>query len=303
MSTPAENSAFHPGTNRQWAWDSTSLGTFKECPRKYYYTIIEQWVPRKAAIPLQFGIFMHTALEKYDHARAEGQAHEDATRSAIQWLLEATWIDGKPWDSGDDYRTRDILIRSIVWYLEEYKDDYAQTVVLANGKPAVELSFKFELNDEIVLCGHLDRVVEWQGSKWVMDRKTSKNAMGEYYFKQYSPDTQMSLYSVAAKVIFDVPVSGVIIDGIENKLEFTRFTRGFAHRSPTEIAEWLEDVPHWINMAHQMADADYFPMNDKSCHKYNGCPFRDVCTKPKSLRPNFLETDFVRRMWNPLEAR
>ena len=35
---PAPSPFSAPGV--QWAWDSTSLGTFKDCPRKYFYTLV-----------------------------------------------------------------------------------------------------------------------------------------------------------------------------------------------------------------------------------------------------------------------
>jgi len=45
------------------------------------------------------------------------------------------------------------------------------TYHLASGKPAVELSFALEFEDDILYCGHLDRVVEYTGQHYVMDQK------------------------------------------------------------------------------------------------------------------------------------
>ena len=55
----------------QLAWDSTSLGVFKRCPREYYFTIILGWVPRTTSVHLTFGIMLHKAREIYEKAIKE----------------------------------------------------------------------------------------------------------------------------------------------------------------------------------------------------------------------------------------
>lgn len=319
------DSPFLPGTSIQYAWDSTSLGWLKECPRKYQYHMIEGWVGKGESVHLRFGIWYHSALELYDRLCINGATHEDSLLDVVLWLLKETWIDGKPWTSDHASKTRENLVRSVVWYVEHFKDDPAKTVVLANGKPAVELSFRMELNwgpgykagsdgkienvylDEprqpYMLSGHLDRLVTFADGTYVMDRKTSSSTLGNYYFDQYDPDNQMTLYSLAAKVIYQTPVKGVIIDAVQVAVGFSQFKRGFTYRTDGQMEEWLGDLRSWFIQAEGYATAGYWPMNDKSCHKYGGCVFRKICSKDPSVREKFLETDFVRRHWNPLEAR
>src|SRR4029077_16909070 len=73
-----EPSPFIQGTNIQYAWDSTSIGYLKTCPRLYQYIMIEGWTGRGESIHLRFGIEYHKALEEYDRSRANGTTHEDA---------------------------------------------------------------------------------------------------------------------------------------------------------------------------------------------------------------------------------
>ena len=64
LNPSTENSAFSkslPGL--QIAWDSTSLGTLKECPRKYQYSIMLGKQPREISVHLTFGLYYHAALE------------------------------------------------------------------------------------------------------------------------------------------------------------------------------------------------------------------------------------------------
>lgn len=343
MDAQVAPSPFLPGTNIQFAWDSTSLGWLKTCPRLYYYSMICGYRLRGSNVHLLFGGWYHQALEAYDRIRAAGGDHEDALREVVAWLMRETWIypqvegndedpgimsalnqPGSPWESGHNLKTRETLIRSVIWYLEQFgPNDTCHTVQLANGKPAVELSFRLEMDwgpkasrapnlngdggtfqeQPYVLSGHLDRVVEFQGAYYVMDRKTSSTTIGSYYFDQYDPDNQMSLYSMAARVIYKTPVRGVIIDAAQIAVGFSRFTRGFTFRTEAQIEEWLNETKAWLRLAEGFAVENHWPMNDKSCHQYGGCAFRGVCSKSPEVRQKFLESGFVKRPWNPLEPR
>jgi hypothetical protein len=84
---------------------------------------------------------------------------------------------------------------------------------------------------------------------------------------------------------------------------FSRFSRGFTYRSLAQLDEWLADTRYWLDLAVQYAKAGYWPQNDKSCHHFGGCPFRRVCSKSPEVRPVFLESDFRREPWNPLQIR
>lgn len=341
-------SPFLPGTKVQFAWDSTSLGWLKTCPRLYQYSMIDQWVMKGERLHLKYGLLYHGALEFYDRTRAQNFNHEEALIDTVQKVLVDTWEsprsaedpaemianNGRPWKTDHPQKNRETLIRSVIWYLDQFGDkDPAQTVVLQSGKPAVELTFKMELDwgpksyysvDDIslapgalnfstgtkvpntqpyILCGHLDRVVTYAGGTYVMDRKTTGSTISSNYFDGFTPDNQMSLYSMASKVIYKTPVQGIIIDAAQIAVGFTRLQRGFAYRTDAQIDEWLENTKHWLNLAEFFAKEDFWPMNDKSCHQYGGCPFRRVCSKDPNVRKNFLETDFERREWNPLIPR
>jgi len=329
-------SPFIPGTRIQYVWDSTSLGMLKTCARLYQYQMIEGWTTRHASVHLKFGILYHSALERFDRLRADGLSYEDAVRGTVRTLLESTWertdashdpagveipARSAPWESGDSYKNRATLLRSVIWYLTEFKDDPAATIRLANGKPAVELSFKMELdygpslgylgydssvgnvNQPYILSGHIDRLVTFQGGVYVTDRKTTKSALGSHYFDQYTPDNQMTLYSLAAQVVYHAPVKGVIIDAVQIGVGFARFGRGFAYRTPAQLDEWLADTRIRLREAEGYATDHYWPQNDKACSMYGGCPFREVCNKDPSVRKNFLAGNFEKNYWNPRKQR
>lgn len=319
------NSPFVPGTNFQFAYDSTSLGWLKECDRKYYYYMICGYRKASAmfvaedALHLDFGITYHRAKELYYKRRARGETHDDALDFVVDFCLKATWVatvgpDGVtvsgPWVSPHPKKTRDSLLRTVIWNLDMYKDDPSETVILSNGAPAVELSFKFELDrmrqiddKPYLLCGHMDRLGTFGDDKFVFDYKTTGSSIGPYFFEQYNPDNQMSIYTLASRVIYNVPVAGVIVEAAQILVGTSDFNRGFSLRTEAQLNEFLEDTMYWFDRAERNVMSNYWPMNDKSCHHYGGCAFRQICNKDPAVRDKFLESDYTIRPWNPLEPR
>lgn len=288
----------------QFAWNAHSIKTAETCLRKYKYSILDGWTPRSRSVHLVFGGHYATALEHYHKLRADGADHEEALRSVVREALVNTWENGAPWKPDHQSKTRENLIRTIVWYLEEFKDDTAQCIRFANGNPAVELSFAFEVDDDIIFAGHIDQLVDYGGDTYVMDQKTTGGTIGPYFFDQFKPDTQMSMYSFVGKAVFQTPVKGVIIDGAQIAVGFTRFARGFTFRTDAELNEWYDNTLWHIERARNATTEQYFPMNTTACGNFGGCPFRHVCSRAPSVREQFLAADFVRGVGlDPLDQR
>jgi hypothetical protein len=307
------NSSFSTeNTNLQLAWDSTSLGALKTCPRSYEYAIIRGLTKHSENVHLLFGQHYHACLEAYDYARAIGKDHEDAVRLTVQKALVDTW-DAKlkrPWNSDDKNKNRVTLVRTLIWYLEQFKDDPVKTVILASGKPAVELSFRFESSYKsrltgktFLLCGHLDRMGVFQDQTYIIDRKSTKSAIdGQDFFDRYSPDNQMSLYELAGGVVYGLPIRGVMIDAAQILITGSRFRRGFTYRTQQQRDEWYKDLEYWLAQAELFAEKGYWPQNDKACGLYGGCPFRPLCGKSPSVRGEW-EKEYKTRIWDPLVVR
>lgn len=335
----SDRSCFLPRTKIQFAVDSTSLGALKQCPRFYELTILEGWSTKAESIHLRFGIEYHKALQDYDMSRALGVKHNDAVHDVVRALLlrVADW-EPAPEDGrrSEEVKTKDTLLRTVIWYLDQFKDDPAKTLIMEDGRPAVELSFRFELDfgptddgrnfkeihiqdasgqsdvdyeiaQPYLLCGHLDRVVDFNGDLFVMDRKTATATIGPYYFQQFEPNNQMTLYTLASQVIMKSPIKGVIIDAAQIADGFSRFGRGMTYRTKEQIDEWLVNLRVLLTQAEQYAIDDYWPQNDTACGMYGGCKYRGVCSKSPQVRAQWLKADFVQKpeeeRWNPLIPR
>lgn len=294
----------------QFGWDSTSITLAEECLYKYKLRMIEGWQPERKSVHLLFGGWYATALENFHKLTASGIDYDEALLSVIRDALVATWHfdeDGNslgPWQSDHNAKTRENLIRTIVWYLEQFRDDPCQTVILSDGTAATEHSFALPVDDGIILSGHLDRLVNYSDKIYVQDQKTTGSTITPRFFEQFNLSTQMSLYTFAGKAIFSLPVKGVIIDGAQIAVGFTRFERGFTFRDDTQLDEWYDHTMHHIQLTRKATAENYFPMNTTSCNNYGGCEFRHVCSKSPAVRKQFLKADFVQgKRWDPLEAR
>lgn len=327
--------------NLQTTWDSTSLGWFKTCPRLYQYQMLEGWFPKKMAQTLRFGILYHSLHETYDKKLLSGLSSDDAAKAALKDILPQAWdqhegfqcpecgrerqenstycpwcgADGPPkpttlYTPGlglDPRRTNETLTRTFLWHVWEYSDRRASIYELASG-PALELTFKFALGEntygeEIFIGGHLDRAEIIDGEPWVVDHKTTTMPLSKAYFDQWSPHNQMTLYTFAGQVIFKIPSKGTVIDAASVGQFSSQFARGYVHRTQAQIDEWLSGLSELFTQAERYAESGFYPMNEESCGKYGGCPFRSICSKDPSVRQDFLRADFIKKPWNPLEAR
>lgn len=180
----AHKKSFENGV--QIAWDATSLDLAQTCLRKYYYTMILGIRPKNKSVHLIFGGIYASSLEHFYKYRAEGASIEEAQLRVVHEALIESWEHDRDAEGNripgtghavyfdDTKKTRVNLIRTIVWYIEQFAaetEDGLKTYHLQSGKPAVELSFALEIADNVLYCGHLDRVVSMGDQLYVMDQK------------------------------------------------------------------------------------------------------------------------------------
>lgn len=292
----------------QTAWDATSLELAQTCLRKYYYSMILGVSPKSKSVHLIFGGIYASALETFYKERALGASLHEATVKTVRHALTESWDTegGHPMSFDHAAKTRPNLIRTIVWYIEQFGEetsDGMMTYHLESGKPAVELSFALEFDDDLLYCGHLDRVVSYAGQLMVMDQKTAGSTLGTYYFNQFSPHNQMSGYTWAGQTILKSPIKGVIIDAAQIAVNFSEFARSITTRTQAQLDEWRESALYTIRLAQSATALNKFPMNLSSCGNYGGCPFRQVCSSDPRVRQSYLESDYVSHNWDPLKER
>ena len=288
-------------------WDSTSLGTLKECPRKYYLQVVRGYTTKQAALALDFGIALHEALEKFYRRKATSEIpFEENVHITIKELMQHPLR--KNIDSFEDKKRNSFtLVNTVLEYLDFYKNEPCETMIFSDGTVGVELHFQFETGlknaygEAISIAGHIDRLVKQDLGIFITDHKTTTSPLTQYYFDQYNPDNQMTLYTIAGDICFATPIKGVLVDAIN--ITKGEFSRQLTLRSKEICEEWLGESEYWFKLAEFFATRGVFPANDKSCNKYSGCPFKSYCTAPRGLREQILQEDFVKRVWDPSKPR
>lgn len=285
----------------QLYWDSVSLGAIKHCPRYYQYAIIEGWRSIGMNVDLQFGIEIHAGLYIYRKLRHQQHDHESALRATIRNALRRTWADGRPQQWFDSKKNRISIIRTLVWYLDEFQSDPLEVVITEDGKPAIELGFLFPSgikfdNEEVYLCGVMDRRVRLNSRVYPADVKTTGFRLDDQYFAGFRPDNQMNLYKYADEVNYENGADGIIIDAIQVGASYSRVRRELISFQGWDRNEWLQDTLNWLTHAVEYAHEQRWPMNDRNCYR---CPFRPVCSRPAGAREQWLRSNYVKRIWDP----
>lgn len=301
---------------RQFIWNSSSLKPAEECLRKYQYEIQEGWTTPNQSVHLVFGGHYAKAHEHFFLHLANGMDREAALIAVVREAMINSWNHdrdaegqriegtGRAWESFDANKTRETLIRSIIWYHDHFREDPAKVLHNSAGQPLVEYEGVVDVDNGLMFSVHLDAAVEYAHDPYVMDQKSTKSTISPRYFEGYNPDIQMSLYTFAGRAIFNIPVKGVIIDAAQIAVGFTRFERGFTMRTTDQLDEWYDDTMTTIERARTAVYEQYFPMNRTACSNYGGCPFRAACSRDRAVRKQFLEAQYIQRgRREPLEPR
>lgn len=305
----------------QLAWDSVSSGALKKCPRYYELTIIEGYgnSGNYSGDDAQFGIWFHSATEIYEYQRVQGQSHNQAVNYGVYCLLINTWdfIRNRPWQSSEPTKTRRTLLRTFILYCDKYENDPIKTNILENGEPAIEVSFRIDLSEinsdfvapdgnSYLLCGHMDKIGTRlsDNTGFIPDKKTTRHYLNEEYFAQYTPENQISIYSLAGRIISLSEIKGVIIDGVQVLVTSNDFKREEILRSETQLIEWLTDFRIILHQNETYVAQNYWPQNDKACgYGRFPCRMRDICRRPPEERQALLDAFYTRRTWDPLIPR
>lgn len=174
----------------------------------------------------------------------------------------------------------------------------------ANKKYIKEIT---RVEDDETICIEIDtKSGLYITDNYIVTHNTTKTTLGKdtpKFFNKFSPDDQMSGYYFSGTIIFNQPIGGIIIDAGQTAVNFTKFQRGFCYRTTEQLNEWYIDFGYMLKLAEQYAQDNYYPMNDKSCNNFGGCPFRMVCSESPEMREELLNKFYSKRVWDPLVTR
>jgi hypothetical protein len=214
------------------------------------------------------------------------------------------------WVSNDPAKDRYTLIRAVVWWCDDQPEgalDGPVPYAFPDGTPAIELSIPITLpwlaptGERYVLTGYLDSIDVLGEEHFISDNKTTKKTLNRQYWKQYSPNVQVSTYDLIGSVLFpDLNLRGVRIDAVQTLVGGARFGTQVFYRSDKLREEYLQDIEYTIREAERYAKDNYWPKREANCAL---CQFNAVCSKEPAERERYLKGNFQVRKWNPLRER
>lgn len=258
--------------------DNTMLSAWDTCPTKYYWRHIRNLVSLDdTSAALNFGTAIHKALETL--------YKQNNISDAIAELKPI--IDAGPTDSK---RNLENGIRIMLGYHERWFPERFKIV-------QVEIPISWELSSDLMYCGRLDTLVEWDGVTYILEHKTSSNLT--MFCAQ--PNHQITGYVYGARVLgYNVPGAIVNLLGVYSpntkKQPGELFARVITMRGEWELEDWRHHVLSVAERIRQALDANYFERATVGC---NFCPYKKLCTSSPDVVEAVATQYYHERPWEP----
>lgn len=251
----------------------SAIETFNQCPRKYYYNYILR-LPKKDWPWLVFGVFVHSALEKFHKyilyfkkRNLEINYNELMKRaylSASRFHSRKTFRD-KSLELTDKQRqqAKDIL----KYHLDGIKKEYPDVVYVEKG-------FRLKIGD-FVIRGFIDRVDRIGENIYeVIDYKTSSKTY------DVEKNNQLGIYGYALKKLIGEHIE------IKKKLDFIKLfkekTGKYKAGEDKIVEKYILDSGNNIKKSRETLkeEAGWKPIDNDFC-KF--CDFKDRCYSQREI--------------------
>jgi len=275
----------------------SSINTFKQCQRKYYYQYVEK-LPTGSSIHLVRGNIVHSALEDFydlDCSKFDEENYNQKFSSAVQKLLLFHWIEYTP--KLDElnlsvdklkFYFEESMMMVINWHnhfikeLNEYKAQHPEKSIAEIFKlvsPIRELQYKSE---EFHVRGYIDAIRNYGEETHIIDYKT--NARSDL---KNSIIRQLSIYAIMYYEKHGCYPEKVGAFFLRDKLKMINVT-------PEMILDAKVDIEQ-IHMHTSSTEEklDYVKNITPLCKWKTGqCDFYDICDPHGKNKKNNVKLDF-----------
>jgi ATP-dependent exoDNAse (exonuclease V) beta subunit len=166
----------------------SSINTYKQCPRKYYYCYVEK-LPTKPSIHLVRGKIAHSVLEdffKFDINKVPKDSYEIIFKVILNDLLNKYWND-----SSEELDKLDMSELDLKFYFDETKQmidfwflefnrNLVENMKQIDFKEAFKLitpkAEEYYKSEKYGIQGYIDAIFDSNGIIKIIDYKTSKRA-------------------------------------------------------------------------------------------------------------------------------
>lgn len=284
--------------------DSTILGTFRACPKKFEYQYLSHWKPVAQSVHLVAGGAFASGIEAArDVFYVKGGTADDAEAAGLAALIRHYGSFECPDDSA---KSVERMCGALEFYFANYPlgADGANPITLASGRRGIEFSFAEPLGikhpvtgDPILYTGRSDMIAERAGGIYIYDEKTT-SSLGATWGRQWEMRSQFTGYCWAAERQ-GIHANGAIVRGVSILKTKYDTLEVPTYRTEYEIERWEEQTVRDLKRMISMWEEGYWDFNlDGACTDYGGCSFVKVC---KSSSPeDWLPAYFEQRVWDPL---
>ena len=242
--------------NKTFYFDYTMLSAFLRCRFYYYFRHVRHLVPKVTKAPLSFGQTWHSATELL----AKGKTINEA-----QLFFKSDYKN----ETKDQVRTPERGALMLKVYQEKYEKAPIKFLY-------TETPFAIHFPDNIIMCGRMDGIVEWQGGVYVFERKTTSQ-LGSTFFEKFELNYQIDCYCLGCMELVGA-CNGAIIDAARVCKPapniITDFARDVVSRTKNELVLAKKNIIEIVE------DMQHGPMyqNKDACMQYNQkCQYYDLC--------------------------
>lgn len=288
-------------------FDSSIVNDLKDCPAKFFLAHCEDWKHRGLSVHLHAG----GAFAKGCEVTREAFYIEDYPASvAIEKGMEALMVAygdyQAPEQGSGSSKSIDRMAGAFIYYWDNYplSHNSAFPVILPGKKRGIEFNFVHplpidhpETGEPLFYTGRLDAVLNYAGSDWGFDEKTT-TSLGASWSSKWNLRGQFIGYTWGCREA-GIPISGVVVRGISILKTKYETQESINYYPNWMVDQWYMELLEWISEAKKAYQAARFRHNfGEACTNYGGCTFKNICDK-QHPQP-YLETAFERRHWDPV---
>jgi hypothetical protein len=301
--------------------DNSKRSCLATCPRKAYWTYIRHLEPATGSTALRYGSVTHSAFDGlYSYIQENGWKQLPSAIAFATLCAKDAWeeYNSKGQHFYDDYKSLPNLLTGILQYVNHFSNDSSMLKILST-ETAFEVTIhptleEYQLHKEIdtfQFTGIIDLEVELSGLPWLLDYKTTSQAISMQSQRiQRSP--QFIGYTFGAKHWLSTPPEGTLVvfchisaykskttgEYVTPKYDFDRFPQIYSEHDLTQwrrslvkrAAEWLHNEFY-----------DDWPMEYDSCYQFGACQYISLCEQPRPKDDVQLRGFIEREPWDPVQ--
>jgi len=296
--------------NLRLAWDSTCLSGYMKDPLTYYWKYCIGYRDYGDTLARDFGTVWHEATGCFEQIVFAGGSRDAALAQGLQLIIQRGQELGIPAapERGGPSSKRNLraLVRALIWWEVDTRERAWRTATNADGTPAIEVRFLVPLGayastgEEYMVCGSFDGRIEVEGDFWTLERKTTAQTLGPYFWQTYDPCVQTYTYDYVSRLLYPAQKTrGVIVEGMQTGAEFARTDTHRIVRTDEQRLHWREVMLYWIRRAEQdaLAGSWHHAMNPETSSF--GSVYKDIQKRDPRVWDALLRTDLeLKPLWN-----